>query len=226
MTLNIVQADISIRNLMRWSGERRHTDTDRAMHCLLIETFGQDAPRPYRAIIPRRGRSGTLYGYTTKSTDDLLRMQAMYANPAQIRILPPDSFIDKEIPQEIWTEGRRIGFEIRVRPVRQLQNQEHDAYIRHLKKHPESLRTREEVYTDWLIQRLERGGATLEGGSARMSNYRRCQMYRQQSGPDAVMHGNLTVTDPDAFEQMIKTGIGRHRTFGYGMLLPRPPIRA
>ena len=49
------------------------------------------------------------------------------------------------------------------------------------------------------------------------------KLHGQQSeGPDAVMRGNLTVTDSDSFVALLARGIGRHRAYGYGMLLLRP----
>ena len=48
---------------------------------------------------------------------------------------------------------------------------------------------------------------------------------RRLEGPDAVVHGTLTITDPSAFANMLSKGIGRHRSYGYGMILVRPPQR-
>ena len=42
-------------------------------------------------------------------------------------------------------------------------------------------------------------------------------------GPDATVHGTMTVTDPTAFARLLAHGVGRHRAYGYGMLLLRPP---
>ena len=39
------------------------------------------------------------------------------------------------------------------------------------------------------------------------------------------MRGILTITDPIAFAELLKRGVGRHRAYGYGMLLLRPPAR-
>ena len=40
-----------------------------------------------------------------------------------------------------------------------------------------------------------------------------------------MVHGALTVTDPDAFAALLARGVGRHRAYGYGMILLRPPNR-
>lgn len=39
--------------------------------------------------------------------------------------------------------------------------------------------------------------------------------------PDAVFEGVLEVTEPEAFGALLERGIGRHRSFGFGMLLLR-----
>ena len=36
------------------------------------------------------------------------------------------------------------------------------------------------------------------------------------------MQGILTVTDSAAFAALLARGVGRHRAYGYGMLLLRP----
>ena len=46
---------------------------------------------------------------------------------------------------------------------------------------------------------------------------------RVVSGPDVVLGGQLRVIRPDAFARLVARGVGRHRAFGYGMLLLHPP---
>jgi CRISPR system Cascade subunit CasE len=45
---------------------------------------------------------------------------------------------------------------------------------------------------------------------------------RHQEGPDASFEGVLTVAEPGAFALLLARGIGRHRAFGFGMVLLRP----
>ena len=42
-------------------------------------------------------------------------------------------------------------------------------------------------------------------------------------GPDATLNGTLRINDPNEFRTKLRTGIGRHKAYGYGMLLLRPP---
>ena len=57
--------------------------------------------------------------------------------------------------------------------------------------------------------------------------FRRARAFRKlnerhSEGPDAVMRGIFTVAEPEAFAGLLSRGIGRHRSYGYGMLLLRP----
>lgn len=106
---------------------------------------------------------------------------------------------------------------------------------------------REEIYRDWLAARMA-GGATLlsarivalrdaalwrkgEPGvsSGRQTARRMYDGARRRHGPrtqigrrEAVFEGVLRVEDADVFAALLARGIGRHRAFGFGMLLLRP----
>ncbi|MDH4981168.1 type I-E CRISPR-associated protein Cas6/Cse3/CasE [Hyphomicrobium sp. D-2] len=112
---------------------------------------------------------------------------------------------------------------------------------------------REEVYHHWLANRLNEA-ATIEPGSFHLAQLNRALLLRpkqtdrksdptqrrdlvrigllksgtkgeQGGSPDATLQGTLTVADPQAFVALLGRGIGRHRAFGFGMLLLRPVIR-
>jgi len=40
--------------------------------------------------------------------------------------------------------------------------------------------------------------------------------------PQALLKGVLTVKESNTFNRLLARGIGRHRAFGYGMLLLKP----
>ena len=90
-------------------------------------------------------------------------------------------------------------------------------------------RTRESVYRDWLRKQISvHGGAELEEAS--LQSFRRTRAVRRarerasSEGPAALMRGTLVVgDDPDKFGKLLKRGVGRHRAYGFGMLLVRPP---
>lgn len=104
---------------------------------------------------------------------------------------------------------------------------------------------RERVYADWLARELigprpstgERGSAvraaelvpTEDIGTgatriARMVELRREPISRggaRSERPNVVLEGTLRVTDEAAFRALLARGVGRHRAFGFGMLLLR-----
>ena len=127
-TLQMVRAEVNVREFQRWMGMRRLQDPDHAMHCLLTECFGQPptkeypersglAPQPFRLIIPRGGATGCLYGYGQSGSDELREAALLYGDPAQCQILNLPTLATKSMPQS-WTVGKRLGFEVRIRPRR------------------------------------------------------------------------------------------------------------
>ena len=84
-------------------------------------------------------------------------------------------------------------------------------------------RTRETVYRDWLAARFGEA-AQLNPERTTMQKFHRTRVARagrSTEGPDAVFHGELTIADPVAFESLLANGVGRHKAYGYGMLLLR-----
>lgn len=96
---------------------------------------------------------------------------------------------------------------------------------------------RAEVYQEWLSGQLERhGGARLVDGSQMTAFHLAKQFRRTQASaadvrkgrtptlPDATLEGTLEITDSAAFTALLARGVGRHRAFGFGMLLLRPAL--
>jgi len=251
--LHMIRADLEINAFHRWAGSRdliaQNTfDVGYALHCLLVESFGSDlAPKPFRAMIPRpapgQRRHGTFYGYAQCDAEVLRATAAMYADPLQSKVLPAPRIESKLMPTT-WQLGQLLGFEVLIRPVarpkkRRLKTRsgtrhpgaETDVWQWEASRHPHRTmaRSREEVYIEWLATQLtQRGGAELDKSATRLQSFQRVRTVRKHrshatEGPHAVLQGNLAVTDVDAFTRLVAHGIGRHRAYGYGMLLLRPP---
>ncbi len=249
--LQMVRAEVNVRDFQRWMGTRRLQDPDHAMHCLLTECFGDLAPKPFRLMVTRGGSTGCLYGYGHADAGALREAAAVCADPLQSRILPAGGMDSKEMPSG-FQAGKSLGFEVRSRPIVRLERdtsrippdvqrtfkegglrpgKECDAFLYEAIRHPEKggmTRTREQVYAEWLsAQFRRRGGATLEFDSIKLVSFHRTRAHRKlhaphTEGPDAVMRGVLTITDSEAFASTLAQGIGRHRSYGFGMLLLRP----
>ena len=140
------------------------------------------------------------------------------------------------MPSE-WRPGKRLGFEVRIRPVvRRSRNsgsrpgKECDAFQSEATQHPKGgmNQTREEVYRQWLAERLEmQGGAQLDWKETKLVSFQRTRAFRKlhsrySEGPDAVLRGVLAITGSAEFANLMAHGVGRHRAYGYGMLLLRP----
>ena len=238
-TLQMVRAEVRIREFERWMGTRRFQDPDHAAHSLLTECFGSLAPKPFRLITPRHNSTGILYGYGPADQETLREEAQICADPLQSRVLPPESIDTKPMPVA-WQPGRRLGFETRIRPVIRQSRRgdnpnagERDAFAVEADQHPPGgmNRSRQDVYTEWLTDQLERlQGARLDTRQTKLVSFRRKPaIYRlhgpTSEGPEAILRGTLTITHSDHFTRLLARGVGRHRAYGYGMLLLRPTQR-
>lgn len=239
-TLKMIRGSIDLRSFQRWAGSRqlmsRQTfDEGYAMHCFLAGVFGQLAPQPFRLILPRGkgNRRGVFYGYGRAEAEALREAAAQFADPLEAQVLPGSGLEGKPMPAT-WKAGTQLGFELLTRPtVRRARGNrnpggEVDAFQREAERYPPGAmpRSREEVYIDWLSEELQRrGGAKLE--SASLVSFQRTRSIRALrrrpfEGPTALLRGTITVTDGDDFTRLLGRGVGRHRSYGYGMLLLRP----
>lgn len=255
-TVHLIHAPIDMRAFNSWAGQRGLLqrgafDPGYALHVLLSTMFGKRAVQPFRLFWSERRRSAALYGYADTGQADLQEMAAAVAPPDCVTALNPSAMRSKPVPST-FAVGRRLGFDIRVRPVRRLvrdlndtqsratmrKGHEVDAFrLAVVHRFPDGWReiggtarqngvSRESVYRSWLAERLA-GAANLE--ECRLASFIRSRTARGDGrgpeGPDATLHGVLTVQEPEAFARKLRNGVGRHRAYGYGMMLLRPPNR-
>ncbi|MEL6317337.1 MAG: type I-E CRISPR-associated protein Cas6/Cse3/CasE [Pseudomonadota bacterium] len=265
--LNLVRIPVNLRALASenderaWMSRKRADqrlyeagyDEGRALHHVVAETFGPKAIQPYRLMVAPGANHGSIYGYARLCADDLLETARAIAPPQSERILSLEKLEAKRMPQD-WAEGRRIGFDVRIRPVVRLRTPlptrrgppiragaEVDAFLAEaLRARPDQPpsqtsvsgmeaagRTRETVYLDWLVARLT-PGLRVDLEATRMARFERKRAQRKTEaveGPDVVFHGTAVIEDPNAFAAKLASGVGRHKAYGYGMLLLRAPDR-
>jgi CRISPR system Cascade subunit CasE len=205
-------------------------DLGYAFHAALRAAFADLAPQPFSY---RAGQG--LLAYTTQPEG--LRSAATLATPELADMLCLDTTPDasglliRPFPNN-WKQGQSLAFELRVRPVVRKDDKELDAFLSAAQRMPDELLSRELVYADWLKKQffgaaelhdvrmtefslstvIRRGAAQAEGG----------RLKSPVNGPDAVFTGVLQVSDSQAFGVLLARGIGRHRAFGFGMLLLKP----
>lgn len=252
MMLNLVRIPVDTNLLARWAGTRgwvqrgRHQttfDEGRALHHLITEALGPGVFSAFRLLVASRKTVGNLYAYSSSDAAALRSAAATHALCEHLAVLQPEQIESKPMPTS-WRAGEQLGFDLRVRPVRRLRTDlatphgrfregaEVDAFLVHaLRESPNATDTaghkRESVYLDWLAERLS-PAATLVREQSRLARFRRVRVARTgegPEGPDATIHGDLVVADPNEFSALLARGAGRHRAYGYGMLLLRPPNR-
>ncbi|MFV0281486.1 MAG: type I-E CRISPR-associated protein Cas6/Cse3/CasE [Rhodoblastus sp.] len=219
-------------------------------HALLTATFGALAPKPWRLVEPPRGRAHIL-GYVEADKAALEDHARSFADPAAAAAIGLATLETKQMPDR-FAAGRRLGFEVRLRSVVRsnlapdgaggrtgrvraeidaalhaaLAAREADAAA----PRPEA----EQIYRTWLAERLNRGGAHADTGAMQLLWRKRAAIVRRNAeraailvgrkggGPDIGLAGVLEVTDETTFQATLARGVGRHRAFGFGMLLLRP----
>jgi len=258
VTLHLARLPVDLPALARAAGERgwtrgRHAafDEGKALHHLLGEAFGPGMLQPFRLVVAPRARAGTLWAYTAADADALRESASPAALSEAAEAALPVSRLDTKPIPDIAAPGRRLGFDIRLRPVVRLASaieapQDRAGRRRHGFKAGSEIdaflaealrdsnrdamqamgRSREATYVKWFADRL---GDAAEIENVRLAAFRRSRVARGTGpgaeGPDAILHGTLVVRNREAFADRLRRGVGRHKAYGFGMLLLRPPGR-
>lgn len=224
-------------------------DLGYALHAALAATFGPLAPKPFVLARSRGTRPPHILGYAAAAADELRDRAAAFAEPAVAAAVGLDTMAGKRMP-DAWTRGARFGFEVRVRPMirtdrngDRTRSRERDVFLAAVDGlDPGESPSRGEAYGRWLEGKLAAGGAEIERAALdafqltrtlRRNRERRLvlvpdpakaeRMGGAAGAPDATFTGILRVDDGAAFTALLARGVGRHRAFGFGMLLLRPP---
>lgn len=235
--LHMLRMDVDAGALIRFvqaQGLNHGQDGDLgyATHAWLAACFGPLAPKPFRIQAPQGSRF-RLLGYSEQDSETLVAGAVVTASNAAREVLDRSDLASSCLPQR-WEKGRRYAFDVLVCPVSRRLQTEKDVFLRLLERLPEGKEapTRSEVYQEWLTAQML-GAAEMQGFRLHAFQLirlvRRTQSRRGQprfappmTRPQALCRGGLVVTDPERFDSLLRRGIGRHRAFGYGMLLLGP----
>ena len=252
MSLFLVNVPCDMRHLNFWGAQRGLVvkgifDEGYALHKLLSESFGVRVLQPFRIFPSLGGQQGSIYAYCNTDANKLRELAQSFTLPEVYEILDLNKLRSKQMPSQL-RDNQRLGFDVRVRPIRRSRlefdsktgkqigkrssRSEIDSYVWEY-IHSNSNRqgstssqelTRESAYRNWMSERLG-SAANLE--DCTLHAFKRSTVIRGHfslsEGPDVVLHGTLRVRDSDQFRYLLENGVGRHRAFGYGMLLLRPP---
>jgi CRISPR system Cascade subunit CasE len=238
-TLGLVRLNLDPRHLVELGRRRRlpfrDMDTGYLVHCALGELFGDAAPMPF-AVTDQRGHSIEVLAYTDRDAEALRGEASTVTDPWLSSLCDWNDLHVKALPTD-WPTGTRLRFRATVCPVVRMPRgctthrpgAELDAFLtRCATVESDTPVDRQHVYQEWFASQVERlGGAKLLRTSVesfqlnRLS--RRTQGEQRQTRmprrPAATISGALEVTLSTAFDRMLRRGIGRHRAFGFGMLL-------
>jgi len=215
-----------------------------------VPFFVDDDPRS-AAETAEASRRVRVLGYAQNSGDALRQAAKLDASPTVYEICDWDRFAAKPMPDsfpegmDLRFELRACPVVRKSSAgTGTAQNgdarswdagEELDAFLSEAWENPDVDLSREGVYRDWLHRQFKtRGGAEVSEGSVQMTRFSIERMtrrtHRNENGdrtvktlkrPDVTLTGRLTVTDSDAFLDLLRSGIGRHKSFGYGMLKVR-----
>ena len=234
--LHLASLPLDLKPFRQWAARRGFGgDEGRALHHLLVETFGRGALRPFRLMVAPGVRGATLYAYTTSDRASLGQTARESGLPDTLAVCDPARLAVKAMP-ESWSRGRRLAFDLRARPVRRLlkpagvfpKGAEVDAFLvaalrRFPDGPPQSDRIeRESAYLQWLSERLGTAAVVKRVRIARLERRSVQRGGKGLEGPDVTFHGELVVADAVGFAETLARGVGRHAAYGYGMLLLRP----
>lgn len=233
--MNLLQLYMRPAALMRFAatqGLARGEDEDLGYvcHAWLQAMFGALAPKPFRLFELQAQRPARLLAYSPESAEALIEHVRTFADPLANAAWDPDTFAGRAMPTG-WQPGRHIGFEVLACPMSRKDDKEKDVFLRHVDAAPDGTHDRARVYCGWLAKQLAPAATVV---ASRLDGFRRVKMLRRGAAvgggrrlvalerPQALLQGELRIEDPAAFAALLARGIGRHRAFGYGMLLLRP----
>lgn len=232
--MHLLRMELSPPQLMafaRQQGLLRHEDEGHGyvLHAWLAAMFGTNAPKPFRWDERRQ----QLLGYCNQPAEVLAEHAQAFAQPQDWAVLVPGSLVSKPMPTT-WREGQRVQAEVRVCPVTRRDDGEKDVFLRAVDRLGDAVPPRGAVYVDWFRrqwgQAVDFEHLELLGHSRVRLLRRSCvdtergRVVRSLERPQAMFSAVLTVRDGDAFTRLLQRGIGRHRAFGYGMVLLRPAL--
>ena len=127
--IHLVRVPVKTGRLAQWAAERGWSgrngvvyDEGRALHHLVTEVWGPEAIACFRLLVPPHKRVGNFYAYSEMNAEALRDATHAHALPEHLQMLCVDDLVSKAMPCE-WRMDQRLGFDLRMRPVRRLKSQ-------------------------------------------------------------------------------------------------------
>lgn len=236
--LHMIELRLDLEALLRYVSDQgfsiQDDDLGYGVHAWMAAAFGDLAPKPWRLLVDRR-RPPRILGYSCHDAQALRQTLREFAHPGVFAVTADPSYMITSRPMPVFASGRRLAFELLVSPVGRKASTgvEKDLFLIAADSSREKSLQRETVYLNWVRERMERGSACTIT-TIQMSGFRLVRITRRTQEknskrirrnlirPHVLICGELMVSQPDAFNLLLSQGVGRHRSFGYGMLLLKP----
>ena len=207
-------------------------DLGYTLHGWIAATFVRGAFLSFRVKETLSGLR--FYGYSSQPLAVLRRHAEIHATPLALSVARFDRTYEKPVLAE-FPAGEVLGFEVRACPVSRGERERDvfDVEVERATSRGEIQPDRNMVYTSWLAKRLADSGCIdLDKSLLDVSGFRIAMSLRQKPAgeharrqsvrvPDVLYTGKLCVRDGRGFHDLLQRGIGRHRSFGFGMLMLR-----
>ena len=230
---------------------RTSTTQNYLVHYALGELFQGKAPKPFWIDPKSNGdRYIRVLGYTAHDADELQAASALFSSPRIAALCDESRLYAKKMPA--IPQGTTVGFDVWAVPtIRKgsagsvtspsgeeytwVEGQELDYFLDRTWHEGEEV-TRQQAYDGWIRHQFDVRdlGAELQG-TVSMSAFTHTEMSRRTPPKDgkrtmkrlalrpvAALHGKVLIKDSHAFRAALASGIGPHKSFGYGMLKLRP----
>lgn len=230
MNLHLVRLPLKTPELLRFAAlhqiPRDDDDLGYTLHAWLAALFGATALKPFR----HRDRQRDVLAYSANDAGMLLEQARAFSTPETWAALDPAGVASKPMPED-WGLGRRLNIEVLACPVTRRDDGEKDVYLRALDRSEAEAPTRAETYKHWFTRQwrdaVDFESLAISGLQARSRLLRRDRRngsrLRTIERPRAVFSGTVSIRQQDRFSELLARGIGRHRAFGFGMILLSPP---
>ena len=198
-------------------------DLNNASHYLLREAFGPKAFKTYRFMGGRDiGDFVSIYAYTELNLDDLCWNFSTFAPPDVMQVVNIDNLSCREVPNSI-PRGSEIPFDVKVIPIRRQQETRKEIDVHTHNKMAGMTLIPKESYFEWMEERLGVGVLLDFERFHIVDSQRRTSLRKGKviSKKEISVSGVMKIIDPDDFQAILKRGIGRHKSYGFGMILLR-----
>lgn len=227
--LHLVRLPIDPPRMLRFARDHGITlddeDLGYTLHAWLAALFGPDAPKPFRQL-PQRNE---VLAYARCPHVELLDHARAFAGPQAWAALDESGVASKPMPKE-WRQGQRLHVEVLACPVTRKDDDEKDVYLRALDRLGDGAPPRAEIYREWFVQQWK-GAVAFDRIELLGMGSRRRMLRRARNGgsrlksverPHALFGANVAIEEPGLFGELLARGIGRHRAFGFGMVMLAP----